>query len=205
MTLKQLVEDADTRPGRIFDWTVLGLIVISLISFCLETLPDLSPETTFWLYVVEVVTVGLFTLEYFLRIIVASNRPRFLFSFYGLVDLVAVLPFYITVGIDLRAIRVLRLLRVFRVLKFFRYTKALDRLRRAFSVIKEELIIYLFATGLIVFVSSVGIYYCERDAQPEVFSSIFHSLWWSVVTLTTVGYGDAVPVTVGASCLRVLS
>ncbi len=198
MILKQLVEDTDTRAGRIFDWTVQGFIVVSLISFCVETLPNLSPDTRLWLYVIEVVTVAIFTLEYCLRILVADNRLRFIFSFYGLVDLLAILPFYISHGgIDLRAIRIVRLFRVFRVLKFVRYTDALDRLKRAFSDIKEELVLFVIGTAIVLFISSVGIYYFERDAQPEQFASVFHSMWWSIVTLTTVGYGDCYPVTVG--------
>ena len=97
MTLKAIVEDTDTRAGRAWDLAVQALILISLVSFSIETLPKLRQETRFWLYVVEVVTVALFTLEYALRILVADKRLGFIFSFYGLVDLLAILPFFLLI------------------------------------------------------------------------------------------------------------
>jgi voltage-gated potassium channel len=197
MSLKKIVEEADTRAGKTFAIFIQALIVISLVSFSIETLPDLGERTSFWLYVVEVVTVSLFTIEYGLRILVADNRLRFVTSFYGLVDLLAILPFYLSTGVDLRAARSLRLFRVFRIFKFARYTAALDRIKAAFLKIREELTLYIIATLLLVFLSSVGIYYFESDMQPETFGSVFHCFWWAVVTLTTVGYGDVYPVTIG--------
>jgi len=197
MTIKQIVENTDTRAGRAWDLAVQALILISLVSFSIETLPKLGQKTRFWLYVVEVVTVALFTIEYGLRIIVADKRLGFIFSFYGLVDLVAILPFYVSTGVDLRAVRVVRLFRVFRLFKFLRYTEAIQRFRDAFREIKEELVLYVIATAVLVYLSSVGIYFFESEAQPDQFGSVFHCLWWSVVTLTTVGYGDVYPVTIG--------
>ena len=197
MSLKRIVEESDTRAGRAFDLAIQGLIVVSLVSFCAETLPDLGPKTTLWLYVIEVVTVVVFTVEYILRVLVADHRLRFVFSFFGIVDLIAVLPFYLSTGVDLRAVRVLRFFRLFRVFKLFRYNRAIDRFKRAFLLVKEELLLYLGATALMVFLASVGIYYFENEAQPERFASIFHCMWWAIVTLTTVGYGDIYPITVG--------
>ncbi len=197
MTLKQIVEDTSTRAGKVFALVIQLLILVSLVSFSIETLPDLSDTSRYWLYLAEVVTVSVFTIEYALRILVADDRLRFVTSFYGLVDLVAILPFYISTGLDLRAVRVLRVFRVFRIFKFARYTAALDRIRDAFRTIREELVLYAIATLLMVFLSSVGIYYFESDSQPESFGSVFHCFWWAIVTLTTVGYGDVYPVTVG--------
>jgi len=114
-----------------------------------------------------------------------------------LVDLLAILPFYLSTGLDLRGIRALRLMRLFRVLKLARYNRAMHRFAHAFFLAREELVLFFSATVLILYASAVGIYYFERDAQPEAFASVFHALWWSVETLTTVGYGDAFPVTVG--------
>jgi len=91
----------------------------------------------------------------------------------------------------------MRLFRVLRLLKVLRYTKALDRFKKAFRSIKEELILFLLASGVLIYLASAGIYYFERQAQPEAFESVFHSMWWAIATLTTVGYGDIYPVTVG--------
>ncbi len=197
MNLKTIVEDTETRLGRWFNLSIQALIVLSLVCFCVETLPDLSPRTQQALYIVEVITVLIFSVEYLLRLFVADNKLRFVFSFYGLIDFAAIFPFYVSTGIDLRSIRVFRMLRLFRMFKLLRYGTAVQRFRDAFLDIKEELVVFLTATVLAVYVSSVGIYYFECEAQPEHFGSVFHCMWWAVVTLTTVGYGDVYPVTVG--------
>ena len=120
-----------------------------------------------------------------------------MFSFYGLVDLAAILPFYIASGLDLRAVRVFRLLRLVRILKLLKYSKAIDRFHRALVIAKEELILFGFVAAIMLYLSAVGIYYFENSAQPDQFKSVFHSLWWAVTTLTTVGYGDMYPITAG--------
>ncbi len=208
MTLKQIIEDTDTRAGRAFDLTIQALIVLSLISFTIETLPNLSQAAKYWLFLVEMITIAIFTIEYGCRILVADNRLKYIFSFYGLVDLSAILPFYIPAyispRIDLRAVRILRFFRLFRIFKLLRYMKAMQRFKDAFLDIKEELLLYLMATGLMIFLSSVGIYFFEREAQPEAFGSIFHCMWWAMVTLTTVGYGDAIPITVGGRIFTIV-
>lgn len=195
--LKQIIEQNDTPSGRVFDLAIQGLIVVSLITFSIETLPDLSKQATQWLRGIEVVTVLLFTAEYLLRLALADNKPRFVFSFFGIIDLASILPFYVATGVDLRSIRAFRLLRLFRAFKIVRYSKAITRFQRALAIAKEELVLYSIVTLLLLYFAAVGIYYCEHAAQPKVFSSVFHSLWWAVTTLTTVGYGDTYPVTTG--------
>ena len=116
----------------------------------------------------------------------------------------AILPFFLSSGIDLRSIRIFRLMRLFRILKLFKYSDALRRLSTAFKSIRSELVIFTVATLFLLNVSAVGIYYFENPAQPEEFKSIFHSLWWSVTTLTTVGYGDMYPVTFGGKIFATL-
>ena len=128
---------------------------------------------------------------------VASHRLGFLFSFFGLIDLIAILPFYLAVGVDLRTIRAFRLLRVIRILKLARYSAAVRRIHRAAVIAREEVLLFLGVALLGIYVSAVAIYYFEHAVQPEVFASIFHSLWWAVITLTTVGYGDMFSVTIG--------
>ena len=198
MDLKRIVEKTDTPAGRWFDNAVLALIIISLVTFSFETLPDLSPDAASILRWVELVTVLLFTAEYILRIAVADHRWRFARSFFGLVDLAAILPFYLSLGaIDLRSVRVFRLLRLLRILKLARYGRVVRRLHRAVVLMREELILFLNVALILIYLAAVGIYYFERDSQPEQFASVFHSLWWAFVTLTTVGYGDVYPITLG--------
>lgn len=191
--------DADRRwfAGRAFDFVVLFLIVFSLVALPVGTLPDLSPIVKRALDISEVVITLLFTLEYGFRIATAPKKTGYIFSFYGLVDLVAILPFYLSLGVDLRGIRVFRLFRIFHILKLTRYNAGMARFGKALVYAREEALIFLFATLIVLYFAAVGIYYFERDAQPENFQSIFHSLWWAVTTLTTVGYGDVYPITAG--------
>ncbi len=195
--LKQIIERHDTKAGRAFDLVIQSLIVLSLVSFSIETLPSLSAGLRRILYWTEAVTVAIFTIEYLLRIYVADRKLAFIFSFFGLVDLLAILPFYVAPGLDLRAVRSFRLLRLFRILKLARYNKAVRRFHRALHIAREELTLFLFVALILFYLSAVGIYYFENEAQPVIFASVFHSLWWAVCTLTTVGYGDIYPITVG--------
>jgi len=196
-SLKSIIEETNTKTGKAFDLFIQGLIVLSLVSFSVETLPNLSERALIILNWIETGCVVLFTLEYILRIVVSSERLKFVWSFYGLIDLFAILPFYLSTGVDLRGIRAFRLLRLFRIFKLVRYNKAIQRFQRAFIIVKEELILFSSMSSIILFLSAVGIYYFEREAQPEVYQSIFHSLWWAITSLTTVGYGDMYPITLG--------
>ena len=197
MDLKTLVERHDTPEGKFFDIVIQVLIIISLVTFSLETLPDLSERSQSLLWAAEVIIVALFTAEYALRVYVADRKSDYIFSFYGIVDILAILPFYLAIGMDMRTLRALRLLRLFRLFKLARYNRAIDRFVNAFTIAREEIIIFALVTIILLYISATGIYYFEHEAQPELFASIFHSMWWAVVTLTTVGYGDMYPVTVG--------
>lgn len=195
--IRNVIDNTDTAWGRRFTFAIQFLIVVSLISFSVGTLPDVTTTSKRFLVIIELLTIGVFTIEYLLRLIIAERKLKFMFSFYGLVDLVSILPFYIATGLDLRAIRMLRLLRLIRLLKLFKYNKAINRLQRAITIAKEELILFGFIASIVLYLSAVGIYYCEHAAQPELFKSVFHCLWWALITLTTVGYGDMYPITVG--------
>ena len=196
-SLKEIVERSDNRAGRIFDVVIQSLILLSLVTFSIETLPNLSPRWLRVLEIFEVVSVIVFTVEYVLRLLVADRKLGFVVSFFGIIDALAILPFYLSFGVDLRSIRAFRLFRLFRVFKLARYSQAVQRFHRALLIAREEAVLFMFVTTLLLYFAAVGIYYFENQAQPEVFSSVFHSLWWAVTTLTTVGYGDTYPVTVG--------
>jgi len=197
MDIKAIVEENDTLPGRAFDLIVQALILLSVITFSVATLPDLDTGIRELLEVTEVIVVIIFTCEYFLRVYVAERKISYILSFYGLVDLIAIIPFYLLPGVDLQSLRVFRLLSLFRLMKLSRYNRAIHQLSRAFIVAKEEIVLFSLIILMLLYLSAVGIYYFEHEAQPEVFKSIFHSLWWAVATLSTVGYGDMYPITVG--------
>lgn len=200
--LRTIVNGTDTWEGRAFDWAIIVLILYAIATLAYETLPALSENTRQFLRVSEVVVTTLFTLEYALRFYLAERKRDYCFSFYGIIDLAAILPFYLNLFLGaevavLRSFRAFRLFRIFRLLKLFRYTRASQRLLSALSDCKEEFILFFSTTLILLFISATGIYYFEHPDQPEAFSSILHSLWWAVVTLTTVGYGDVYPITVG--------
>lgn len=195
--LRAIIEDNTSKKGKIFDYFIQVLILLSLIAFALETLPNNSKSTIVFLRNFEIFCVIIFSIEYLLRIYVAKQPLKYIFSFYGIIDLLAILPFYLRGAYDFRALRAFRIFRIFRALKLIRYNRALNRFHIAAKIVKEEVILFLIITLIFIFLASSGIYFFENEAQPEVFSSVIHSGWWSVVTLTTVGYGDVYPITLG--------
>ena len=137
--LKRIVEWSDTPAGVWFDRVSLSAILVSLVAFSVDTLPAVSSEVREVLWLVEAVTVAIFTVEYALRLIVADSPRRFALSFFGIIDLIAILPFYLSLGVDLRSVRVLRVLRLLRIMRVGRYMQALERLQRAGRMVREEL------------------------------------------------------------------
>ena len=195
--IKGIVELNDTRLSRFFGFSIQLLIILSVVTFSIETIPDLKPRTRSILKFFELFCVIIFSIEYVLRVYVADKKLKFIFSFFGIIDLLAILPFYVAFGVDLRSVRTLRFVRLFRLLKLVRYNRAIKHFARAISIAKEEILLFFFITLILIYLSGVGIYYFEHEAQPEQFSSIFDSLWWAIITLTTVGYGDVYPITIG--------
>lgn len=195
--LRAVIEDTSTVKGKIFDYFIQALILLSLLAFTIETFPDNSKVTIELLNTFEFLCVIIFSIEYLLRVIVSKKPLKYIFSFYGVIDFLAIFPFYLKSIYDLRALRAFRIFRIFRALKLIRYNRALNRFNIASKIVKEELILFSILTNIFVFIASAGIYFFENEAQPENFSSVIHSGWWAIVTLTTVGYGDVYPITVG--------
>lgn len=193
--LKSSLRNAINSPRSTLLMTLL--IFFSVICFSIETMPDLTSETQRFLNISEFITVMIFTVEYIIRIYVSEKRLKFIFSFYGIIDLLAILPYYLITALDLRTLRLLRMLRLARILKLTRHQKAIQRFAKAIYVAKEELVVFTFASLILIFLAAVGIYYFEHSVQPDKYRSIFDCLWWAVATLTTVGYGDIYPITIG--------
>lgn len=195
--LRTMVLDSDTKLGRNFDITIQIIIIISLVTFSLETLPNLSSDAQSILNKIEFSIVMFFLAEYILRVVVAEKKLSYIFSFYGIIDFLAIIPYFLTGIVGSQTLRILRLLRLFRILKLTRYSEAISRIGRAVSLAKEELILFSVISIVLLYLSALGIYHFEHAAQPDNFKSIFDCLWWSVATLTTVGYGDVYPITLG--------
>lgn len=188
------------------DRFLVVLILLNVLAFAAETVPSLAAEYGAAFYAFNIASVAIFTIEYVLRIWSAIEIPflkslspgaaRFRYALrpYPLIDLLAILPFYLSffVAIDLRVVRVLRL---FRLLKLARYSPALQALIQVIVNERRALIGAVVLMLIMLLFSATGIYYLERHVQPEAFGTIPDAGWWAMATLTTVGYGDVTPVT----------
>ena len=200
-------DQGDSWGSRLFDWTISALILVCVAIAFMVTF-DLPGPLVDALLVVEKVASVVFTVEYLLRILTADflfpdkspfvARGRYVLSPMAVVDLLAILPFWLPMFLpcSLLVLRALRLVRLLRILKLNRYFNALRTIGDVLSDKRRELIGSLFFVGLLMLVSSLLMYSVEHDAQPAAFRNAFSGLWWAVCTLTTVGYGDVYPVTV---------
>lgn len=184
------LNDTKNKVSIGIDIFIYIIILLTVIDHALQTMPSMQ-DYHGMLEEWEKIPIIIFTIEYLLRVYSAPKRPKFIFSFWGLVDIIALIPYYFGLPADLREIRVLRFL------SLLRYDSAASKLAQAFNNIKKELLIFSLLSIFTLYVSAVGIYHFENPVQPENFTDIFHSMWWSVATLTTVGYGDIYPVTAG--------
>ncbi|WP_436343972.1 ion transporter [Natronorubrum sp. FCH18a] len=196
------------RIGHYVDWFIMSLIAVNVAAVILETVDALGTTYATAFYYFELFSVLVFTIEYVCRVWSSVDNPQFDGPITGrlefasrpllIVDLLAILPFYLTVGgvqADLRFLRALRLIRLFRLLKLARYSTAMQSFVLVIEEKKEKLVLAFSANLLLLVIASSAMYYIENPYQPEAFSSIPRSFWWGVATLTTVGYGDVHPIT----------
>jgi voltage-gated potassium channel len=192
--------------ARSIEIGLLILIFVNILALMLESVQAINARYREIFMYVEIFSILVFTIEYLLRVWSCVESPlyrkpftgrlRYIASGMAIIDLLAILPFYLAfLPIDLRFIRIIRFFRVFRLLKIARYLKALNLIQTVLRERREQIYLsVMFIFFLLVIVSTL-MYYVEYDAQPQVFSSIPASMWWGIETLTTVGYGDMLPVT----------
>lgn len=199
-------EDGDLASS-IFDWSIMFLIALSIISIILESFSSIYSKWHSTFQIFEYISVVVFTVEYILRIWTAdllypdSKHPRlkYIFSFMAIIDLLAILPFYLPfISADLRFLRMMRLFRLFRLLRVFklgRYFEALQIIMRVIKTSGPQLIMSVALCFFVMLFSAIIMYTVENPVQPEQFPNVVSSLWWAMCTLTTVGYGDVYPIT----------
>ena len=195
--LKIIIFGTDTRAGKLFDLFLIITIVLSIITVLLDSVAEYSRNYGNILNIAEWIFTIMFTVEYVLRIYCIRRPLSYMYSFFGIIDLLAVLPTYLSLFIPgtevLAVIRVLRVLRVFRVLKLAQYMGEASLLVKALSASRRKIFIFLFSVMNIVIILGSVMYLVEGEASG--FDSIPRSIYWAIVTLTTVGYGDISPIT----------
>jgi voltage-gated potassium channel len=205
--------DGGTFWDKVVNAIIVSLIVANTLAVILETVDSFYAKYQMAFEYFELFSVVIFTIEYILRVwsitesenyqSAITGRLRFMSSPGAIVDLLAIIPFYFPLKtlFDLRFLRLFRLIRFFRFFKLARYLNASKIIRRVFTSKKEELVLSFVITLFLIVISASVMYFIEHDAQPDKFSSIPETMWWSVATLTTVGYGDVYPITITGKIL----
>jgi voltage-gated potassium channel len=203
--LHEVIFEADTPAGKSFDILLLVVIVLSVIVVMLESVAEIRESYRRSLIVAEWTITVLFTIEYFARLACVVRPWRYARSFFGVVDLLAILPTYLSVFFvnaqSLLVIRTLRLIRVFRVFKLSRYLTEAQALMRALRATRERITVFLVVVLTLVLIIGAAMYLIEGGDPDTQFTSIPRSVYWAVVTLTTVGYGDIAPRTIAGQTL----
>lgn len=200
-------EKGNGKGDQFIEFFIAGLIVVNTIAIVLESYHDINSKYAYFFYLLELFSIIVFTIEYLIRIWIATiiypelspfkAKLKYITSTMGIIDLVSILPFYLPyiIKVDLRVLRTLRLFRLLRLLKLKRYFASLGVIQSVIKKTKNEIFVTIFLVFILLVLASTLMYNIEKTAQPEAFQNIGQAMWWAVATLTTVGYGDIYPVT----------
>ena len=198
--IHEIIFEADTLNGKLFDIILLATILLSIVGVMLESVYEIDRKYHELIIAFEWGFTILFTIEYFFRIY-AVNRPfKYIFSFMGIVDLLAIIPTYLIFILpaahSLSVIRAIRLIRIFRIFKLSRYLRGAHTMQIALRSSRPKIIVFLLSVLLLVIILGTLMYVIESGARTNGFENIPNSIYWAIITLTTVGYGNIVPMTI---------
>jgi voltage-gated potassium channel len=198
--IHEIIFEADTTNGKLFDIILLAAILLSIVGVMLESVYEIDRKYHELIIAFEWGFTILFTIEYFFRIY-AVNRPfKYIFSFMGIVDLLAIIPTYLIFILpaahSLSVIRAIRLIRIFRIFKLSRYLRGAHTMQIALRSSRPKIIVFLLSVILLVIILGTLMYVIESGARTNGFENIPNSIYWAIITLTTVGYGNIVPMTI---------
>ena len=195
--MHEIIYEADSPLGKLFDVVLLILILLSVIFVMLESVSYIDEQWHEYLYIGEWIITIFFSFEYIARIVTVKKPSKYIFSFYGIIDFLSTIPLYLSFILAgsnyLLTVRALRLLRVFRILKVTRYIGEATKLKRSLQLSRPKILVFLFAVLIISIIAGTLMYLIEGEENG--FASIPRSVYWCIVTLTTVGYGDISPAT----------